>query len=143
MFKIIALVAFVAAVALAGVPVVTNCSPDNVIFTNLRYTWWPMNVNGGDKLHIAFNGDLTAEVTALPLGLIASIDGIPIINNEMNICPFLQNNLTCPVAPGPLAHEMEWLIPNVLMPGIILNFTITLKDQTAAELVCINIDINI
>ncbi len=145
MFKsIIVLLALVAAVAVAssGVPTVTNCSPGNVIFTNLNYTWWPNNVQPGAKLYIKFSGDLTQTASALPIHLVAALDGLPIINKVINICPFLQGGLTCPVAPGPITHQMDWYIPQLPLPGSIV-FTVTLRDQTAAELVCINIALNI
>ncbi len=143
MFKTIALLALVAAVAVAtsGVPTVTNCSPANAIFKNLKYSWSPNDVEPGDKLSISFSGDLTQTASQLNLQLVASFDGLPIINKQMNICPLLKNP-TCPIPAGPLAHVIDFTIPNLPISGAI-GAKATLTDQTGAELVCINLAINI
>ncbi len=143
MFKCIAVLALVAAVALAtkGVPTVTNCSPSNAIFTNLKYTWSPNDIEPGDKVTISFSGDLQQTASQLNLQLVASFDGLPIINQQMNICPLLKNP-SCPIPAGPLSHDVVFTIPNLPISGVI-GATATLTDQTGAELVCINLSMNI
>ena len=142
MFKSLILISFVAAVAFAteGVPVITDCSSSNAILKNLKYSWSPNDITPGETVEISFSGDMSQGATQLNLDLTASFDSIPIINKQMNICPELKGK--CPVKAGPLSHQIKFTIPALPISGQI-GAKAVLSDQTGAQVVCLNLQLQI
>jgi hypothetical protein len=124
------------------VPTVTDCSSPNAILKNLQYSWSPNDIEPGEEISISFSGDLTQSASQLNLDLVASFDSIPIINKQMNVCPLLKNGQKCPVPVGKLSHDIKFTIPNLPISGEI-GAKATLTDQTGAQIVCLNLALNI
>eukprot|EP01012_Entosiphon_sulcatum_P066514 TRINITY_DN95801_c0_g1_i1.p1 TRINITY_DN95801_c0_g1~~TRINITY_DN95801_c0_g1_i1.p1 ORF type:complete len:154 (-),score=16.50 TRINITY_DN95801_c0_g1_i1:69-506(-) len=103
---------------LAGTPTVTICSAPDAKLHVQSYLITPTDITPGCKVNITLNGTLSEEIDDGMGHVTVSINGVPLLNNDFDVCDALKAiGHPCPLAKGPLDLSYSADLPSAIPHG--------------------------